>query len=401
MGRIKVGIVSNPDRAAVIVKAFDRAGITMDQSIDASARPDVGARLAEWDAAGYDVAIIDDAAVADTASMVSAVTRFVSAPRAPGGRLRPILFGSAERSPLDDLYSKLASGGVYDLVIPGKHRSPLSKLVELVAVPARRSDVLALMRGGSAERAPAAPHPSSAPLEPATRLVARGRSVIAVSGIMPRAGASLASIAIARCLVMLGQIPALVVDQSSFEAYRSCYSAAPVGNDGRSVRINGVTVMPGTSASAPRSFTHTVLDLGYIGWGLDAPDEDTQRAVIEFRRADLQVVYITCSNPMERAWLVRFVRSQHPADMARYALAIWGATDEIYEGIERAIHSKAPDAYIWKMPPIMWPLQLSEVPEGIAGALEPVLPRQRKRAEPGEEHLRKPLLSRLFGKGEA
>lgn len=285
-------------------------------------------------------------------------------------------------------------------MIPARHKSPLSQLALLVETPARRSDVLTLIRGGGTEPARIAQPVRAVEQDAAaerTRLVARGRSVIAVSGIMPRAGCSLASIAIARSLAMLGQSPALVVDPVSYEAYRSCYPDAPVGSDGRSCRINGVHVMPGCSAAAPRGYTHTVLDLGYIGWGLDAPEEEQQRAAIEFRRADLQVVYVTCSNPMERAWLVRFVRSQHPADMSRYAIGVWGATEEIYQGIERSIHSKAPDAYMWRMPPIMWPLQLSEVPEGIEGALEPVLPRRReKQSDPAPQ--RRGLLG-IFGKG--
>lgn len=386
---MKIGIITSPDRLAVFEKSFER---TPDVEIvgETSVAPDWRAVLASWDNLNFDVAVIDDACANDKAAMQAAIRYFQAAPRPPAAHMRIVFFAAPERSAQDPLYSMLATDGVYDMVLPFRDKSPLGKLVSLIEYPAKRNDVLTLLSATSpvAVTDPAAvPPPLSAPLttEERTRFMARGQSVVAVAGIMPRAGASLASIAIARSLVMLGQVPALVVDKLAYAAYQSCYPAA-VAEDGQSYKVNGVTIFCGTSPSVvPRRYTHIVLDLGYIGWGLEASTVEGQQAVIEFGRADLQVVYVTCTNPMERGWLKRFMASQTPADINRYAIGIWGTTPDLYADLSASIKQQAPDAYIWAMPPLAWPLALAEIPDGVCGALAPVLPRS---AVQGEEPAR-------------
>lgn len=381
---LKVGIVSNPDRFATI-RALVEERLDAEVEGETSVSPDWRRVLAKWDKLNFDVAIVDDAAAADKQAMVAAMRYFQAAPRPAAAHMRLVFFAAADREPGDAVFATLATDGVFDLVLPFRDASPLAKLVELIERPARRNDVITLIAAGSPTvitDPAAAPPPSAAPLtqEERTRYLARGQSVVAVSGIMPRAGATLASIAIARSLVMLDQVPALVVDGATYGAYQARYPAA-VAEDGQSYRVNGVTVFEGSSpAAVPRRYTHVVLDLGYIGWGREAETVEAQRAVIEFHRADLQVVYVTCTNPMELSWLQRFMRSQHPADIGKYAIAVWGTTEELFGKLEESIRSKAPDAYVWRMEPLAWPLSLDHVPAGFAEALEPVLPRPTKRA---------------------
>lgn len=399
---MKIGIVTTPERLAIFKKSLEP--IDAEVTGETAIAPDWRSVLGSWDALNFDVAIVDDASANDKASMQAAIRYFQSAPRPQSAHMRIIFFADAARSPQDAIFALLATDGVYDMVLPFRDASPLGKLLSLIQYPAKRNDVLTLL-GATAPIVvtdpTAAPPPVAAPLttEERTRFLARGQSVIAVAGIMPRAGASIAAIAIARTLVMLDQVPALVMDKASFEAYQSCYPAA-VSEDGQSYKINGVTIFCGESpAVVPRRYTHVVLDLGYIGWGLAADTLEAQQAVIEFGKADLQIVYVTCTTPMERSWLKRFMASQAPADINRYALGIWGATSELYADLRDAILEKAPDAYIWAMPPLSWPLALAEIPEGVAGALEPVLPREARSADDGEAG--KPAKRGIWGRGRA
>lgn len=205
--------------------------------------------------------------------------------------------------------------------------------------------------------------------------MARGRSVIAVAGTMMRAGSTTCSVALARSLVMMGQKPAIVVSQKMFEAFARHYKRA-IGPDGASYIINGVAVYQGIGPSAvPRCFTHVILDLGYLYWGLPVEDARMQQEIIEFGKADLQIVYITCCSPDEITWLERFTSSQRPADVNRYTMAVWGATEGIFRKLETLMHQSCPDAFMWQMPPVAWPFSLSEIPDGIVDALAPVLPR--------------------------
>lgn len=205
--------------------------------------------------------------------------------------------------------------------------------------------------------------------------MARGRSVIAVAGTMMRAGSTTCSIALARSLVMMGQKPAIVVSQKMFDAFARHYKRA-IGPDGASYVVNGVAVYQGVGPSAvPRSFTHVILDLGYLYWGLPVEDARMQQEIIEFGKADLQIVYITCCSPDEITWLERFTSSQRPADVNRYTMAVWGATQGIFQKLETLMHQSCPDAFMWQMPPVAWPFSLSEIPAGIVDALAPVLPR--------------------------
>lgn len=390
---VKVGIISNPDRCAVIrTRLEERLEVEVDT--ETSLAPDWRKTFMSWDKLNFDAAIVDDAAAQDKQAMVAAIRYFQAAPRPATAHMRVVFFASDDRDPHDTVFATLATDGVFDLVLPFRDASPLGKLVELVERPARRNDVITLIAAGSPTviTDPAAAPPSvSTPLtqEERTRYLARGQSVIAVSGIMPRAGSTLASIAFARALVMLDQVPALVVDARSYEAYQACYPTA-VAEDGKSYRINGVTVFEGSSPSVvPRRYTHVVLDLGYIGWGREAETVEAQRAVIEFHRADLQVVYVTCTNPTELSWLKRFMASQHPADVNRYAIGIWGTTEELFANLTASIHAKAPETCVWRMEPLAWPLSLDRIPEGFEDALEPVLPRSTKR-KPAEVQPRAP-----------
>ncbi len=380
---LKIGVISNPDRFAVFEKTLERLDVEL--VAQTSVAPDWRAVLSAWDNLNFDICIIDDACVSDKQAMQSAIRYFQAMPRPVTAHMRLIFFSDPERNPQDKIFQMLATDGVWDMVLPFRDESPLAKLLELIEFPAKRNDVLTLIAANSpvvVTDPQLTPPPVDKPLSKTeeARYMARGQSVIAVAGIMPRAGSSLASIAFARSLVMLGQVPALVIDEEMYDAYQRSYPAA-VSEDGKSYKINGVTIFCGRTPSVvPRRYTHVVLDLGYIGWGCDLSTVEAQQAVIEFGRADLQVVYITCTNPLERSWLKRFVVSQHPSDINRYALGVWGTTPDLFADLSESILSKAPDAYIWQMPALSWPLSLSKAPEGIVGALAPVLPRSTGKA---------------------
>lgn len=377
--KYKIGVITDPNRLPAFQECFHEIATL---EAETSVSPNFQDLLIKWDRLNYDIAVVDDAAITDRSSMEAALRYFMSVPRERTAHMRLIFFAAANRIQSDPLFSVLATEGIYDMVLPFRDKSPVGKLMELVEYPAKRNDVLTFINTipPVVSDRKLAPPPVNAPLTPQekTRFMSRGISTIAVAGIVPRAGSTLTAITIARTLVMLGQKPALVVNKADFQAYSVTYPAA-MSDDGLSYVINGVTIFQGNSPSVvPRRYTHIILDLGYLGWGREQETIEEQQSVIEFHKADLQVVYVPCTNPTEREWLYRFMASQEPADINKYAIGIWGTTQELFESLSNAIYKKSPDVYLWSAEAVQWPLSLSKIPTGIAEALEPVLPRDVK-----------------------
>ena len=345
------------------------------------ASPDWRATLAAWDRAGVDVAIVDDAAFADKEAMVAGLGYFLSSPRPRSGHLRPVFVADTKRGDIRETLVKLASSGVYDLVLAAKGDVLAERLADAVRHPAKRSDVAPLIKASPVYRAAEAPDPVDRPLTRAEQVAfaARGKSVIAVAGIMPRSGATNCSIVLARHLAMLGQTPALVVDKRTGSGFTKGYRYA-MASDGKSFRVNGVDIFPADgTAVVPRRYSHVVLDAGYLPWGQKAagfPEDERQAHMAEeFSRADLQVVYLPCCSPADFEYLNRFFESQSAADLERYAIGVWGATDELFAMLEDKFLSKAPQAFLWNVAVYRWPLSLGEMTPDIVEVLRPVLPR--------------------------
>ena len=344
-----------------------------------SANPDWKKTLQEWDRAGVDVAIVDDAAFADKDAMVAGLGYFLASPQSRQERLRPVFVADAKRDDVRDTLVKLASSGVYDLVIASKGASLADRLADAVRNPAKRSDVAPLIKASPVYHAAAAPAAADRPLTHTEQVqyAARGKSVIAVAGIMPRSGATNCSIVLARHLAMLGQTPALVVDKRTGSGFTKGYRYA-MAPDGKSFRVNGVDIFPAESpAVVPRRYSHVVLDVGYLPWGQKGPSDDERlaRMGLEFSKADLQVVYLPCCSPADFEYLNRFFESQSASDLERYAIGVWGATDELFAMVRDKFAEKAPEVFMWNVEVYRWPLSLGKLTPDIVEVLRPVLPR--------------------------
>lgn len=398
--KYRVALVSNRAGAVALARAL-ATRLDVDIAVDDSVAPDWERTLPMWDGEGCDAVVIDDEKIEDKEAMLAGIRRFSRSPRNPEARMRVVFLSAASRAYDDPVFARLVGDGVFDIVFPEKDASPVERVVQLITHPAKLSDVSTVAAPEcSAVAKPKQPAPAKA--EPV--LVTRGRSVVAVVGTAPRSGCTNASIILARTLVLeLGQPVALVTNDVTFAAFAKHYPSALLA-DGSAVVVNRVHIFRGVSAGAvPRSFAHVVLDLGYPGWGLERPDERQQEAKIQFHKADLQVIYMPFSNPREVEWSIKAFADLTPADVNRCAMATWGADDEIFEQVAQRIRRLAPDAYLWQMPPVMWPLSLSERIDGCVGALSPVLPKKRTRktsAEGGAEPKGKGLFGRIFGKGE-
>lgn len=383
--RIRIGIFTSGERFPVFENMLRVQRILPDTEDGTpvhqgqfTANPDWKKILQEWDRAGVDVAIVDDAAFADKDAMVAGLGYFLASPRPKSGHLRPVFVADATRDDVRDTLVKLASSGVYDLVV-ARGVSLAGRLADAVQHPAKRSDVAPLIKASPVYRAAEAPAPADKPLTHAEQVqyAARGKSVIAVAGIMPRSGATNCSIVLARHLAMLGQTPALVVDKRTGSGFTKGYRYA-MAADGKSFRVNGVDIFPAESPSAvPRRYSHVVFDVGYLPWGQKGAGEDERQAALalEFSKADLQVVYLPCCSPADFEYLNRFYESQDAADLERYAIGVWGATDELFEMIKSKFHEKSNDIFLWNVEVYRWPLSLGKITPDIVEVLRPVLPR--------------------------
>lgn len=174
---------------------------------------------------------------------------------------------------------------------------------------------------------------------------------------------------------MLGRKTALIVDSRTGTGFRKGYRSA-ASADGKSFRVNGVDIFPdATPASLPRRYSHVVVDVGYPGWGLSHTAPGDAARLREFAKADLQVVYVPCVSPADFEYLNRFFDSQSAADLERYAIGVWGATDGIFEMLRAKVREKAPDVFMWNVDVYRWPLSLGELSADIVEVLRPVLPR--------------------------
>ena len=378
-----IAVLSGESRFLLLEKILLTHGFGPDEGIKLvhldgfSTRFDWRRTLARFERAGTRAAIIDDASFADTDAMIAGIGYHRASRKGEGEGMRLIFVGDEHRAATDDVFVQLASSGIYDLVIPARDRDVAERLCTLLRHPAQRSDVAALIKMSPVYDAAAAPLPANEPLTRTEQVqyASRGKSVIAVAGIMPRSGATNCSIVLARHLAMLGQTPALIVDRRTGAGFQKGYRFA-MASDGKSFRVNGVDIFPGESASvAPRRYTHVVVDVGYLSWGLQSPSLDEQQRVIEFNKADLQVVYLPCSSPADFEYLNRFFESQERADLERYAIGVWGATDELFEMIRAKFREKAPDVFMWNVEVYRWPLSLGRVSPDIVEVLRPVLPR--------------------------
>ncbi len=342
-----------------------------------STRFDWRRTLARFEQSGTQVVIIDDDSFADADAMTAGIGYYQAAHQNAPGSLRIIFVGGKNRGTVDDVFVRLASSGVYDLVIPARDGEVARRLCELLRQPGRREDVASLIKMTPVYDGAVAPAPVDEPLSRSeqVRFAARGKSVIAVAGIMPRSGATNCSIVLARHLVMLGQTPALVVDRRTGAGFQKGYRFA-MASDGKSFRVNGVDIFPGDGASiVPRRYTHVVVDVGYLSWGLPSASAEEQQKVIEFNKADLQVVYLPCSSPADFEYLNRFFESRTRADLERYAIGVWGATPELFDMIRKKFREKAPDVFMWNVDVYRWPLSLGQITPDIVEVLRPVLPR--------------------------
>jgi len=180
---------------------------------------------------------------------------------------------------------------------------------------------------------------------------------------------------LARTLAMLGQEPALIVDKRTGSGFQKGYRYA-LAPDGKSYRVNGVDVFPGESpAVVSRKYSHVVLDVGYLSWGLQTSSAEDQQKFIEFNKADLQVVYLPCSSPADFEYLTKFFESRSAAELERYAIGVWGATDQLFALLQAKFRQKAPEVFMWNVDVYRWPLSLNEVSPAIVEVLRPVLPR--------------------------
>lgn len=433
--RRTIGIFGTEERYGVYERVLAARGIvsaTPDgrplHQPDFAARPHFQQVLASWDSAGVDIVVVDDASFPDKSAMVSGIGRFMSLPRAQAGHLRIIFVADPRRLSDDEIFARLASFGVTDTLLAGRDGSVADTLAQLIrnapragspaksgktanaANPANPANVTApanpaASASGSATPAtpatpaaraantPASSAASSASVSPPGRaalpprsdgpvspgesadFAARGKSIIAVAGIMPRAGATNCSIVLARTLAMLGRKPALIVDSRTGTGFRKGYRSAAFA-DGKSFRVNGVDIFPDAApASLPRRYSHVVVDVGYPGWGLAHAAPDADARLREFARADLQVVYVPCVSPADFEYLNRFFESQTAADLERYAIGVWGATDELFDMLRAKFREKAPDVFMWNVDVYRWPLSLGELSADIVEVLRPVLPR--------------------------
>ena len=387
MSEPRIGIFTDDDRYPVFEDMLRVCGVLPDERVggllrprESGAEPDWKKTLSEWDRAGVDVAIVDDAAFADKDAMVAALGYFLASPRPKSGHLRPVFVADTKRADVRDTLVRLASSGVYDLVVASKGDALAERLAAAIRHPAKRADVAPLIKASPVYSASAAPPPTDAPLTRAeqVRYAARGKSVIAVAGIMPRSGATNCAIVLARHLVMLGQTPALVVDKRTGSGFMKGYRYA-MASDGKSFRVNGVDVFAAESpAVVPRRYSHVVLDVGYLPWGQKTgagEDDRMVRLATEFSKADLQVVYLPCCSPADFEYLNRFFESQTAADLERYAIGVWGATDELFAMLRDKFREKAPQVFMWNVEVYRWPLSLGTMTADIVEALRPVLPR--------------------------
>ena len=378
-----IAILADKSRFSYLENILRENGFSADDGVKLvhldgfSTRFDWRRTLARFERAGVHAIIIDDDSFADADAMTAGIGYFQVACKNAAKSLRIIFVGSEDRGASDDVFVRLASSGVYDLVIPARDDDVAGRLCELLRQPACREDVASLIIMTPVYDGAVAPAPVDEPLTRSeqVRIAARGKSVIAVAGIMPRSGATNCSIVLARHLVMLGQTPALVVDKRTGAGFQKGYRFA-MASDGKSFRVNGVDIFPGDSASiVPRRYTHVVIDIGYLSWGLQSASAEEQQKVIEFNKADLQVVYLPCSSPADFEYLNRFFESRTRADLERYAIGVWGATSELFDMIRTRFREKAPEVFMWNVDVYRWPLSLGQVTPDIAEVLRPVLPR--------------------------
>ncbi len=376
-----IGILCSRERYTFFLRALashDIAAKTKDgrplHPADFPAKFDWAGALRAWEEQGVEIAVVDDESFADKEAMISGLRQFC-ARAGERRRLRVIFVADVRRSATDEVFSRLASMGIWDVVSPG-NASPLAdQLCVLIAEPA----VAPSAPEGAAGVEASAAAPEGVRRKESSRsrsgYGARGKSVIAVSGIMPRSGATNCSIVLARTLAMLGQKPALVVDKRTGSGLSKGYKSA-AADDGKSYRINGVDIFPEvTAAQVPRKYSHVVVDLGYLGWGKKETTEEEKQKFAEFSKADLQVVYLPCTSPADFEYVSRFYSEQTAADLERYAIGVWGATDGLFAMLQEKFRSKAPEVFMWNVDVYRWPLSLDAVAADMVEVLRPVLPR--------------------------
>ena len=87
------------------------------------------------------------------------------------------------------------------------------------------------------------------------------------------------------------------------------------------------------------------------------------------------MVYLPCASPADFEHLNRFFESRSAADLERYAIGVWGATDELFEMIRAKFREKAPEVFMWNVAVYRWPLSLGRLDRDMVEVLRPVLPR--------------------------
>lgn len=398
-GGMLVGVLSNGTRYALFEQMVRESGIAVETSDGKPLKPATFAPLPackrvleEWDAAGVDIALVDDESFNDKEAMVAGIGRFLAAQRARGGRMQVVFVADLRRRADDEVFGRLTASGLTDIVV----QTPGSSLANQVAAVLRAAARTAAGRAATkAEGLPdygtgclsgagvvpqrmsgvSLPTEGPASTEEQTKDASRGKSVIAVAGIMPRSGATNCSVVLARTLAMLGQTPALIVDKRAGNGFRKGYRAA-MRSDGRSFRVNGVDIYPEAQPSeVPRRYSHVVLDVGYLGWGKSLATAEEQNKVIQFNKADLQVVYVPCSSPADFEYVQRFFDSQRAADLERYAIGVWGATEGVFAMLRDRVREKAPEVFMWNVAVYRWPLSLGSLSADMVEVLRPVLSR--------------------------
>lgn len=226
---------------------------------------------------------------------------------------------------------------------------------------------------------------------------AKGQTVIACCGTIPRSGCSTLAIAVARSLVLAGKTVAVCVSSVMFRSLDIHYRDA-MSVDRTSCRINGVVFIESRSTVHPAlpQFDVVVLDLGYVSF--DPQDRESYDDVAAFHRADLKLVQMPLGTVTEIHVAQSFVRQQDAVNLGGYRIGLYSASEDVVSRFRGQLHMVAPQAYVWSEAYCPWPISAIEVPAGIAGALEPAIRLSGEDDRRGGERKGRPgLATRIAG----
>ena len=225
---------------------------------------------------------------------------------------------------------------------------------------------------------------------------AKGQTVIACCGTLHRSGCSNLAVAVARSLVLAGKSVAVCVSKVMFQSFANHYRGA-LSQDRLVCRINGISYIEAQTTAHPAltQYDAVVLDLGYVSF--DPQDRDGLDAAAAFLRADLRLVQMPLGTVSEIHLAREWIRRQDPMNMDGYRIGLYSAPAEVVERFRGEIHMLSPEAFVWQESYCPWPVSATEVPPGIAEALEPAVRLTGPGGADGGEAGRKGLAARIAG----